>query len=579
MLFRFLSIIFAILCFMPTMKAQDTFIVSDEIKRKADMFYLDAVNERLKNNHAEAFELYHHVLEIYPEHVAANYDMSSYYHALGNSSKSGNMLKTAAQNDPQNYWVNMGLVQLYASTGDKDKALETLEDMAKVYPANSTIMFMLEDLYLNKQDYDKVIDVLNRLELHEGENTPIAMEKVRIYRMMGKNQDAMKVLQKLDEDNPADVRYKVMIGDLYLDDRKYDQAFAIYNEMYEKDPDQLSVLLALAKYYETIHNTKKYNEVLGEIVINSALSDDIRLSVMQEIVSTNLFGQQQNDTTAVMLLFDEILKLPQEDTQMAELCARYMISSDMSKERIKPVLYQMLQIDAEADIARNQLLLYAIEEDSDEDVRRLCKTAVDYSSENAMYYYYLGVVELREKNFQSAIDACQKGITKLDKSSNIDMVVNMYAVIGDSYHFTGKNSKAYEYYDSCLLYKPNNVPVLNNYAYYLALEKKNLKKAEEMAKKAIEIEKDNPTYIDTYAWVLFQQQRYEDAKVYIDMMIDLLNGDYTKRHTTLLEHAGDIYSKCKLKDKALDFWKKSKELGSNSTTIDKKIRQKRYFEY
>ena len=564
---------------MSNVNAQDDNVLSDEMRMKANMFYLDAVNERLQNHHAEAFELYRHVLDIDPGHVGANYDMSSYYHGLNNNVESGKMLKTAAENDPENYWVNMGLVQLYATTGEQDNALNTLEDMAEVYPSNSTIMLMLEDLYLRKNDYNKVIEVLDKLETHEGENTMIAMEKIRIYRMMGNNEAAIAELQRLDKENPADVRYKVMIGDMYLDEKNYKQALEIYNDIYRQEPDQLSVLLALARYYETTHDVRKYNEMLGKIVVNNALSDDIRLSVMQEIVTSNLFEAKENDTTMVMSLFDDILKLPQENTQMAELCARYMISSDMPKERVKPVLYQMLQIDAEADIARNQLLIYAIEDDSDDDVRRLCKTAVDYSSNNAMYYYYLGVVELREQNFQDAIEVCEKGLTKLDKTSNIDMVVNMYAVIGDSYHYTHRNSKAYEYYDSCLLYKPNNVVILNNYAYYLSLEKKKLEMAEEMSRKAIDIEKDNPTYIDTYAWVLFQQQRYEEAKEAIDRMLELLDGQYTERHATLLEHAGDIYSKCKFKDKALDFWDTAKKLGSKSATLDKKISKKRYVEY
>ncbi len=567
-----------LLCMVVNSYAQDKPDLSDEVRRKADLFYLDAVNQRLKNNHDAAFELYRHVLEIDPNHVGANYDMSSYYHGLGNNDKSGDMLKTAAEADPENYWVNMGLVQLYSSTGDQDKALTTLENMAEVYPANSTILLMLEDLYLRQKDYDKVIDVLNRLELHEGDNEQISLEKCRIYRQMGDNQAAMQVLEKLYQENPADVRYKVMIGDIYLDEKNYEKAFDIYNAMYQKEPEQLSVLLAMAKYYEQTRNEGKYNEILGEIVVNSALSDDVRLSVMQEMASSNLFAKQ-NDTTTVMKLFDEILLLPQEDTKMAELCARYMISSDMSKERVKPVLYKMLEIDKQADLARNQLLIYAIEEDNDEDVRRLCKTAVDYASDNPMYYYYLAVVEMRNKKFDNAIEACKKGLGKVDRESNLNMVVNMYAVMGDSYHYSGQNSKAYEYYDSCLIYKPNHVMVLNNYAYYLALEKKNLSKAESMAKKAIEIEKDNPTYIDTYAWVLFQQRKYDEAKIQIDKIIQILGDNFEPRHATLAEHIGDIYSKCGDRTTALKYWNMAKQLGVKSPTIDKKISKKHYVEF
>ena len=106
------------------------------------------------------------------------------------------------------------------------------------------------------------------------------------------------------------------------------------------------------------------------------------------------------------------------------------------------------------------------------------------------------LADVEKDRYKEAIDATEKGLAKTDARSNVDMVVNMYNILGDSYHKLGNNQRAYECYDSCLLYKPNDVLVLNNYAYYLAVEKKKLDKAEEMASKAIEIEKDNPTYID-----------------------------------------------------------------------------------
>lgn len=562
-----------------SLKAQEQQKVDSDIKAKADIFYLDAVNQRLLGNHAEAFELYRHVLSLDKNHVGANYDLSSYYHAIGKDGLSGESLKVASDSDPNNYWVKMALVQLYASEKQTDKAIKALEEMAQVYPENSNIIIMLEEMYSSTNNYDKVVEMLDRLETLEGKTEQISREKYRIYKQKGDDAKALAELESLSEEYPNDMRYKVLVGDMFMGNHQFDEAYKVYSKLYAEDPNHISVQLALAGYYETVHNDTLYQEMLGRIVTNDALSNDMRLTVMQDIATRNLFGSQQNDTARVMNLFDRILKQPQENTQLAELCARYMISSDMPKERIKPVLYQMLDIDPETDIARNQLLIYAIQEDNDDDVQRLCKTAVDYSTDQPIYYYYLGVVMLKNSKYKEAIDATEKGLAKTDAQSNVDMVVNMYNILGDSYHRLGDNTRAYECYDSCLLYKPNDVLVLNNYAYYLAVEKKRLDKAEEMASKAIEIEKDNPTYIDTYAWVLFQQRRYQESKVQIDRVLQLLDGDYSSGNSTLLEHAGDIYSKCGDKAKAMEYWKIAKELGSKSSTIDRKISKKRYVEF
>ena len=335
--------------------------------------------------------------------------------------------------------------------------------------------------------------------------------------------------------------------------------------------------MALVSLYELTKQVDKYNEILGDIVANEGVPDDTKLQIMQSIAVQSLFGQQGNDTTRVINLFDKALSAPQKDTSMAELCVRYMISSNCDKQRIKKVLYQMLDIDPEADMARNQLLSYSIEENNDQEILRLCKTAVDYASENIVYYYYLGVAYIKNNQFDKAIDANRKGLSKAKPDTNIDIIYNMHAILGDSYHKMGNNKMAFEEYDSCLLIKPEDPLVLNNYAYYLALEKKQLDKALNMSAKAIEKEKDNPTYLDTYAWVLFQLERYQEAKEVIDKVLEITQ-EPTKDDATLIEHAGDIYFKSGDKQQAIQFWKQAANLTQPSKKLEKKIKKKKFIE-
>ena len=574
-MYRFLHIL---LLFVFTLGVRAQEACSQEEQAKADAFYYDAMNERLKGNHAEAFQLFTHALAVNPNHVGANYGMSSYYHVLGSDEKAGEALKTAADHDAGNYWVKHALVQLYVSEDKTDEAIRQLEDMAASYPQNSNILFMLEELYQRKPDYQKVIETLDRIELLEGKNEEISTEKYRIYIQMNDKEKAFAEMRELADEYPNDLRYKARIGDLYLDSGETEKAYEVYQQLQQEDSTNVNVLLSLAHYYETTHQDSLYQQNLMRIVTNTSLPEESRMRLMQTIAAQNLFGQQGNDTTKVMGLFDKILQQPQENNNMAELYVRYMISSNVSTSKVKPVLQRMLDTDPEADIARNQLLSYAIDADDDKEVMRLCKTAVDYASETPVYYYYLSVAYLRNKRYNEAIDANRKGLAKTDSKSNLDMIVNMYTIMGDCYHYTGRNARAFECYDSCLLYKPNDVLVLNNYAYYLSLEKRELEKAERMASKAIELEKDNATYIDTYAWVLFQQQKYAEAKVYIDQVLNIVGKEPDKDDATLIEHAGDIYSQCGFKDKALEYWKQAQGLGVKSKTLERKIKKKKYIE-
>ena len=121
-------------------------------------------------------------------------------------------------------------------------------------------------------------------------------------------------------------------------------------------------------------------------------------------------------------------------------------------------------------------------------------------------------------------------------------------------------AEAYAAYDSALVYNPNNIATLNNYAYYLSVERKDLDKAEEMSYRTVKAEPENATYLDTYAWILFEKERYTEARIYIEQA--MRNGGDTSQ--VIVEHCGDIYYMLDEKDKALEYWKKAEGMGSQS---------------
>ncbi len=262
---------------------------------------------------------------------------------------------------------------------------------------------------------------------------------------------------------------------------------------------------------------------------------------------------------------------------MHELCARYMASSNMSKDRLKPVLQQMLAIEPESEIARNQLLAYAIEENDTANIYTLCKPAVDYGADEPMYYFYLGLVLYNQDKYDSAIETFNKGIAHTDPKKDIDILVRFHSLMGDLYHQLGNSEKAFQEYDSCLIYRYDDAYVLNNYAYYLSLEKKNLDRAAKMSKRSNELEVDNPTYLDTYAWVLYVQKRYDEAREVMDKALTIMGDSLDASDSTVIEHAGDIYSRCGDSSKAVEYWIKAKELGGNDNlkALEKKIKKRK----
>ena len=80
------------------------------------------------------------------------------------------------------------------------------------------------------------------------------MEKFRIYVQMNDNKRAFEEIENLSREYPNDLRYRVVLGDLYLDSDKPDEAMRVYKEVWDKDSANVNLMLSLATYYS---KTKK----------------------------------------------------------------------------------------------------------------------------------------------------------------------------------------------------------------------------------------------------------------------------------------------------------------------------------
>jgi len=148
------------------------------------------------------------------------------------------------------------------------------------------------------------------------------------------------------------------------------------------------------------------------------------------------------------------------------------------------------------------------------------------------------------------------------------------ANLGDSYNQDKNNIKSDSCYDKALDLNPNDIYVLNNYSYYLSMRMEKLEKAEEMSKKSNELEPNNASYLDTYAWILYASKKYADAKVYMEKAL-AIDGN---KNPVLLEHYGDILYRLDIKEIAFEYWNKAKIAGKGSDFLEQKIIEKKLIE-
>lgn len=591
-------------CAALALGAQQQIEVTDTLRlttdaELADGLFMEALvaEERGAGGESEAYFMLQQALALQSDHVGALYELAKLEYGLRNDSLACLYLERAVACDTTNYWLRQELASLYVQMGREAEGIAALESLAAQYPRKSELLLQLSDMYARGGDYEGMLRVMERVELLEGKSEETSMAKFRCYVRLGEEEKAFAEMQELAEEYPNDVRYGVLIGDLQLDAGHLEEAKATYDRLLQEHPNNANVLLALSNYYSTTGEDSLYRLTREQLLLHESLNAEVRYRFMHAMVMSTL--SEGSDTTEVMSLFRLLLARPQEDTELCELCVRYMVTKDAPDEQVEAVLRQMLEIDAECDLARSELLSRAINRMETDEIERLCRTAVQFNSANALYYYYLGLVLYQQGEDEEALEVMRKGLGRLDAKSNLTMIVNMHAICGDIYHKLGDDAAAFAAYDSCLLYRPNDAMVLNNYAYYLSLRGQDLERAERMSLKSIEQERktsgENATYLDTYAWILFMQKRYEQARAVMERVLSIygyLPGELTdsteQRDPNIVEHAGDIYSKLSQPEQALYYWQEAAALFADSEEDDKeaalqrvatKIKKKKFIDY
>ena len=535
-----------------------------------DTFFLEAMVQRQKSNHDAAFDLLRHCIRINPKSAEAYYFLAQYYQLLKNDSVAQQCYLKAAELEPDNSTFLETVAQSYISQKEYHKAITAVEQLYNQDKSREELLEMLYELYQQTDDNEKAIEVLNRIEAAEGKSERLSYAKSEIYTKMGMAQAAISEMEALAKQYPNDLNYKGMYADMLLRNDREQQALRLYNEILAEEPDNTRAQVSLRSYFKVQGETEKADSISERILMNPNTTTEQRVLLMRQMVADN--ERADGDSTQILALFHKMLAQPQQNADIATLCAAYMDLKKMPQDSIRAMLQTILSIAPDNAAARLQLVSFAWDRKDHDEVISLCQDARQYNPEEMAFYYYQGMAYYQQDDHDKALGAFQNGIGVITPESNPAIVSDFYAVMGDLLHQKGLAREAFEAYDSCLQWKDDNIMCMNNYAYYLSELGQQLDKAEAMSYKTIKAEPKNATYLDTYAWILFMQQRYSEARIYIDQALQ----NDADSSAVITEHAGDIYACSGDTDGAVTLWKQALIKAPNNKTLIRKIKRKKY---
>ena len=542
---RVIILLFALLLVLPVVSQ----VISNSSRYNA--FFLEAICERAKGNSDAAFDLLRHCVEIDSTKSEAYYYLSQYYGALKQKDKAIACIEKAAALEPSNSTYQETLANAYINLHQYDKAAAVLESLYDKHRDRDDVLGVLIQLYEEQHEYESAIKTLTLLETVEGKSERLSYAKSNFYTQLGDKKAAIAEMKHLADQYPNDQNYRGLYANALFVNGQKKNALEIYDDILRIEPDNRNALMALLAYEKDEGDPDKADALTEKVLLSKNITSQDRILLMRQEIGQS--EQEGGDSTRVLYLFRKMLDQPQMDADIAILCATYMNLKQMPNDTISGVLEQVLKVAPDNAAARLQLVSYAWQANDMNRIISLCQDARLYNPDEMAFYYYQGIAYYREGQLDQALNAFHNGIGVITQQSDPNIVSDFYAVMGDILHQKGNDKEAFAAYDSCLVWKDDNYGCLNNYAYYLSEKGIQLDKAEQMSYRVIKAEPKNATYLDTYAWILFKQGRYTEAKIYIDQTLQC-DSDTS---AVLLEHAGDIYYFAGEKERAVDFWQQA----------------------
>ena len=543
---------------------------SSKDQRKFDYFFYEGLNLRNAGKYDAAYDAFTHCLTIDSAAAPVLYELSTFYIQMNRPAKAVEVLKKAVENDKGNFTYKMALASISRNLGMYGEAAEEFRELVRDYPGKKELNYYLADALTQAGEIGEAIDAYNALESVMGMNEAISMQKYRLYKQLEKPKEAFKEIEKLAAKYPMNARFQIVLGDLHLENGEMDKALVAFQKAHEVDPTEPYYIVSMANYYEAVGDKEAAEEQIRSALVNEKLDVETKVNILSRYILK--LQQTKQGTENANHLFQTLLEQHPEDTELKLMYSGLLIAqgkTDDAKFQLKLVT----EMEPSTAGAWQQLLSLALKEEDIPEVVRICTACMELFPESPEYYFYLGIAYYQQEKYNESLSTYYAGLNIIPKE-NLSMKSDFYGQIGDIYHEIGRHEQSYKAYDEALKYNDKNVVVLNNYSYFLSLEKKDLKKAERMSAQCIKLEPDNATYLDTYAWIFFIQGNYTLAKIYIE---NALEKDTTKS-VDLIDHYGDILFMSGEKEKAVEQWKKAKEMGKKSETLDRKIAEQKYIE-
>lgn len=563
-------LLLTVLPFADKLMASDRKAISEDDRVKAEYIFLEAEKQRNMGRD----DAFHHLLQyahsLDPENSAIAYYLG--YSRLMKSnlsvsdslfSSSLRMMRKHVDAHPEDKYEAM----LYANgnmiANQVQEGLRVLKIQAERNPHNVEVQLSIADAYARLEDYRNAIAAYDSVQQWQGQSVQLSARKVRAYQALNDTVGAIGEMRSLLATAPRNVDYNLAMGNMMLMFGERDSALTYYDKAQQYEPENGATYLAKAQFYNAIGDSVNYDQQTYQALVSKDLDVASKVEVLADYARHLLVAKDSSARTEN--LFKVLIEQHPNEPQIRMLFSDYLAAKDDMKGAAEQMDYAV-NLDPTDAQAWNRLLVLNIISENYEAAIAAGDRAIELNPNNIELYGYIAPAYYNIKQYDKAIEVYKKALAAVD-STDTEHRSMFLGGMGDAKFSMGDTIGAFALYDQAIEIDPNNVSILNNYAYFLTLCNRDLDKAERMSAKTVQAEPQNATFLDTYAWVFYKRKEYTMAQLYIEMAIK----NERRPSSDIYDHYGDILLAVGNKQEALKQWEKALELDAGNKELLEKV--------
>lgn len=506
-----------------------------EAEARSRYYYYEGLRQELLGNNDGAYECFRRAVESDSTNVDALYALGTQRFGMQSEDAQGDkgakksleMLRKYVDRYPGDFDESLmyGYMSGYLDT--TGESIRVLEQLRTEYPDRSTILIYLSQAYQGEGKMGKAMEMLDLYERNEGPSGPLSMHKISMLMESQDTVRAIREVNKLIESDSNDYNYRILKGNLYEVLNEPDSAKNNYKIAEQMAPEASSPKLALMELYRNLGDSTAYDNKVYEVLQTEDMEPEEKLGLLAQYLQKLI--NDKSDTRRGDTLFKVLEQQYPHHPEMLSLSARYKWAKRDTTGAIEAMSYSL---DMQPESVENwqTLVYYLVNSHRYEDALATLDKISEKVGLNEPMKFYKGLILNDRKRYDEAMEVYREMVKEIDPKLDIDRKMSLkdvrrdisleglntlsiiYQSMGDCQHAKGDTARSFEYYETALEFDPGNTVAANNYAYFLAISGQDLDKAEQMSEQSMRNGGgDNPTNMDTLAWIYYLKGKYKEA--------------------------------------------------------------------